>query len=347
MKKRTTMNDIAAELSVSRVTVWKALNTQPGVSELLRRQIIEKANDLGYPLTLDLSMIESKDRAITVGVVVSRPESSLFWTNIIHSAAKELAKTHINLLYIYVPSIYTPEYELSPILTNGTIQGILVLNLYDETMIKLIDDLPIEKVYLDTVSSVPFHMLHGDIVLLEGYESVRSITNHMADKGITDFGFIGDIAYAHTNRDRYEGFLAAVQERNLNAEPENCFTHSIGIYDYDKEIYEFLDNLPKLPRAFVCVSDFVASFVMQYLMKRDLKVPDQVALSGYDGSSEYASVAGVLTTAVVQTAMLGKRLALQLQYRINNSKAPYEQIYIQTEVKYGSTTDIKQGTVDN
>ena len=45
---KPTMQDIADALSTSRITVWKALNNRPGVSEALRRQILQKAQELGY-----------------------------------------------------------------------------------------------------------------------------------------------------------------------------------------------------------------------------------------------------------------------------------------------------------
>ena len=45
---KPTMQDIADALNTSRITVWKALNNRPGVSEALRRQIQQKAQELGY-----------------------------------------------------------------------------------------------------------------------------------------------------------------------------------------------------------------------------------------------------------------------------------------------------------
>jgi LacI family transcriptional regulator len=46
--KKTTMQDVADALNISRVTVWKVLNNQPGVSDILCNQILSKARELGY-----------------------------------------------------------------------------------------------------------------------------------------------------------------------------------------------------------------------------------------------------------------------------------------------------------
>ena len=46
--RKTTMQDIADVLNISRVTVWKVLNNQSGVSDVLCNQILTKAKELGY-----------------------------------------------------------------------------------------------------------------------------------------------------------------------------------------------------------------------------------------------------------------------------------------------------------
>lgn len=45
---KPTMQDIADALSVSRITVWKALSNRPGVSDSMRAQIHQKATEMGY-----------------------------------------------------------------------------------------------------------------------------------------------------------------------------------------------------------------------------------------------------------------------------------------------------------
>ena len=47
---KPTMQDIADALSVSRITVWKALSNRPGVSDSMRAQIHQKATEMGYRL---------------------------------------------------------------------------------------------------------------------------------------------------------------------------------------------------------------------------------------------------------------------------------------------------------
>lgn len=347
MGRKTTMQDVANALGVSRITVWKVFNHKGGVSDTLWQQVISKAQELGYthsafsepPRRPAAPAKNAAPERMTVSVIVSRPESSLFWTGIIHRIAKELAKLDVNLMYTYVPSAYQEGYELPDLLTLGAVQGAIIINVYDADMLRLISALAIPKVFLDTVSEVKPHTLSGDVILLEGHESIRRITGTILEKGRRNIGFIGDIAYARTNLERYEGFLSALKAHRVPLKRENCLLGPFDIYGYDAQIGAFLNGFDQMPEAFVCASDYVTHFVFRHLANLGLRVPQDVAVSGYDGTREYDNVAGVLTTVPVSTAALGKRLVQALMMRIDSPEAPQEVVYLYQDVVYGASTD--------
>lgn len=342
--RKITMQDIADALNVSRVTVWKVFNDYPGVSDSLRQQIINKAQEMGYlkaaqSQSAEQNINSDSDVPNTVSIVVSRPDSSLFWMNIIHCIAKELAKNKVNLMYTYLPSKYTSSYTLPVYLSNGTVQGMIMLNVYDVTFLQMLNELKIPKVFLDIVTSMPEDSLTGDLVLLEGRNSICKITDSIIKKGRTEIGFIGATDYARTNLDRYQGYVAAMTKNNLTINPKLCLTGNIGIYTYIEEITEFLSSLKKMPQAFVCVSDYVANFLLQHLNENNIRVPEDIAVSGYDGSIEYGELINYLTTVQVDTRALGKRLVKQLLYRMNDPDSPIETIYLTFDIAYGESTN--------
>lgn len=340
---KTTMQDIADALEISRVTVWKTFNNYAGVSEELKKQIIDKAIEMKYSKALTAEpKIESAKTSHTVSVVISRPESALFWTNIIHQLAKEFSKSDISLLYNYIPSTFSTNYTLPSSLTNGSVDGIIVFNIYDEHLLKLINQLDIPKVFLDTVPELPCNKLSGDVIFLEGTNNVQTLTNHLIKQGHKNIGFIGDIYYAQTNADRYTGYVKAMNENNLQINPEFCFTKKIDINAYEKKISHFLDSLTYMPTAFVCVSDYVAYFLYNHLTEKGYRFPEDIAITGYDGSIEYSSIADIITTVDVNTKALGQRLAHQILFRIENTQSPHEVTYIYPEIIYRSSSIKKQ-----
>ena len=342
--EKITMQDIADALNISRVTVSKAFNNQAGVSDSLRELIFEKAQELGYAKVPYLAIEQMQMQAQqhehpnrTVSLIVSRPDSAIFWTGIIHRMAQELSSYNINLLYTYVPSVYTKKFSLPQILlSTDSIDGCIILNVYDPTILGMVNDLSLPKVFLDTVPSLYQLQLNGDLLLIEGYRTEYDITESLIQNGHTNIGFLGDIYYAQTNLERYRGYCACMQAHRLDIHEACCLTGSIGIFSYQKELYDFLDSLTDWPSAFVCVSDFVAHFVRQYMDENPHHVPHPVVLTGFDNSDEYTNVAGHITTANVPTSLLGKRLALQLLFRTQQPNAPYELTFVRPAIIYKS-----------
>lgn len=334
--EKVTMKDIADALNISRVTVSKAFNNQAGVSDALRETIFDKARELGYTKLPYQAQTGSQAPAAqeerTVALMVSRPESSFFWTGIIHRMAQELSEYNINLMYVYVPSTFTRDFVLPSVLFGSTLSGIAVVNVYDPVILGMVNDLPLPKVFLDTIPTLTDRKLNGDLLLIEGYRTEAEITESLILDGHKEIGFIGDINYAQTNKERYLGYRESMDRYKLPIRPEYCCIDSMGVFSYEKEIYAYLDGLSQWPTSFVCVSDYVAHFVQQYLSDHQQKLPHPVVLTGFDNTDEYTNVSGRITTANVPTGLLGKRMALQLLFRTNHPDAPDELTFIKPSI---------------
>ena len=317
--KKVTLQEIANSLGISRTTVWKVFSGHEGVSDSLRTKVIAKAQELGYAIPEDFQYPSSAEETtpVNIAVAVCRPETSLFWMTIIHQIAKVFS---------------TP-----PTLTNGSVHGIIVLNVYNERLLRLLAETQIPKVFLDTSSLVSPDELNGDLLLMESRNSVRNITAHLLEKGCTLPGFMGDIGYAQSNRERYEGFCQALMDAGKTPNPSLCLTTPLGIDSYREEIDSFLSSLSRMPDAFVCASDYVACILMQLLEKRGLRVPEDVAVSGFDNNIEDL-LAENLTTVQVFNEELGSRLALQILYRIKYPHTPHEVTYLESKVLYRAST---------
>lgn len=336
---KSTMQDLADAVGVSRITVWKALNDREGVSPRTKKRIQQKAAEMGLTDTeIQMEKIPEKETGRdeaeerTFSVVVSRPESSAFWMQIIHHIAKELARSRINLMYTYMPSFYSEGYTLPASVKN--VDGLIVLNIYDARLLHMLNELPLPKVFLDTVPGMHPPALHGDLVLIEGRTCIREITRRLIESGRTRLGFVGDIGYAQTNQDRYEGFADALREKNLPLDASLCLTAPLSLRTHYEEISAFLDGLPELPQAIVCASDFIAHFVSRYLTESGRKTPKGFLLTGFDNNTEYGNVAEQITTVHVETSALGKRLANKLLFRADHPQMPPEVCYITTEIVY-------------
>lgn len=338
--KRAKIQDIADLLKISRVTVWKVLNNKEGVSEEMRQKVLQGIAQMEYQPNgyQNISLPTLPQKQMLVSVVISRPESSTFWVRIIHQLAEEFSSRGIGLMYTYLPSEISEGYVLPQSLTDGNLHGIIVMNVYELNMLKLLNDLPIPKVFLDIVSNMSIDILKGDLILLEGRNSISKIVSSMIRSGCRKIGFIGDIHYARTNMERYEGYVAALAQHGIEVKAEYCYTGGMTLDTYAEIIENFITGLPFMLDAFVCVNDHAASMLLQYLKNNGYQVPKDVVVSGYDDNNEFAYTKE-LTTVHVDNQLLGKRLAKQLIYRIDNPEYPYEVTYIRPTVVFRESTE--------
>ena len=159
--KKVTYQQVADALNISRVTVWKAVNDKPGIAPDTKRSILQKAVEMGYPISIMSNQESTNNSPITpvpqqaapapknanVAVVVSRPETSNFWMSIIHYQAITFANQGINLMYVYLPPTYSDNFTLPVCLTDGTVSGIIVMNIYDPRLFSALNELPLTKVF--------------------------------------------------------------------------------------------------------------------------------------------------------------------------------------------------------
>lgn len=298
-----------------------------------------KATEMGYfhtPSQDSTATISAQlpPHTRTVAVAVCRPESSLFWMQIIHQIAKDLSEHNVNLMYTYLPTNYKAGYVLSEPLTNGTVDGVIVLNTYSAPLLRLLSSLPIPKVFLDTVPSVPYNQLHGDLLIIEGRDLIRQITSNLLRHGCRKLSFIGDVEYAQTNKERYEGFLDALHEHGIIPNPSLYLTGSLGLRTHYEEISHFLDFLPTMPDGIVCASDYIAHFIQRYLEEKGIDPEGRIVLTGFDNNSEYLNVADRITTVDVKPKTIGSRLAAKILFVIEHPKAAPEVSYVSSEVLY-------------
>ncbi len=334
---RPTMNDIAESLGVSRVTVWKALNNKPGVSEDTRERIKKHTEELWTRRGHLLRDEPSGRAAFNVSLVVSRAYSSVFWTKIINQIATDLGKRRINFVYNPLDTVDRREPSNTAVLSmlnGGASKGIIVVNIYDEQILREIAAIDVPKVFLDTVPGLPVHDLRGDVVLLDGVRTMATITTHVLQRGCRRLAFVGDTRYAKTNELRWQGFLAALAGHRIEPDPAYCLTGPLGVTTHEEEIDAFIGGLPGMPDAIICVNDYLAYLVADTLSRRRLDDENRIVVTGYDDSPEFIFQRPAITTVHVQNEIIGSRLVSQLLFRIEHPDADLEEILVYPTVRF-------------
>lgn len=334
--KKITIQDVAKELNLSRNTVAKALNDSDTVAYETRYVVIKKAYEMGYsklsPIVLNEFKIKDKLEKIKTVVVFARRELSTFWNRIIMGISDELNKNNCKLQFNFISEDDEANHVL-PLDMQSDMSGIIILSVFSKSFLEMIIRKDIPVVFLDGPSDVYEIAYLGDVVLFEGSNSTKLITEHLINQGMKKIGFIGDTSYCRTIADRFEGYLAALKNHGIQPDGQIMITkHVENRYYRREEITNAIKKLIYIPEAFVCANDDIAKDVILWLKEKGLMVPEDVAVTGFDDKEEAELMSPSLSTVHIGNQRMGRRLVQRLIWRIDNMDLPKEIVIINTQV---------------
>ena len=185
---------------------------------------------------------------------------------------------------------------------------------FDHTIAQLkADDFPFVLVdrYLSELDS--------DYVVSDNRGGGYRATEHLVILGHTRIGF----AYSHAGgilttsvRDRWEGYRKALYEYNRSYDESLIFHHVFTSADQSSSIYEEILRRPDRPSAIFAVNDEVALNFIKAASKLGLRVPDDLAVVGFDNLSYAEHLSVPLTTIVQQGTEIGLHAGTLLINRI-------------------------------
>lgn len=342
--KKITVQDIADELSISRNTVSKALNNTGTLAEATKSKIIQKAIEMGYkqfayvssssPISTNIS--GNKEIALFTR---SMPNSSHFGSHLL-SGFEEKISTQGYRLSMYV--IRDNELNSSSLPFNfkpDSVDAIICIELFDKKYSQLICELGIPTLFVDSPSTHNDSPVNADILLMENYHSTYNITKTLINNNKTNIGFIGDIYHCESFYERWRGYCAALLDSKIP------FDIRSSILENDKEPYgnsEWLGNkimeISVLPDAFICANDFIAINVIKALKHKNLSVPDDILICGFDDSMESKIIEPHLTTVSIPSYEMGDIAANLLLSRMDNPSIPFRTIHVRTSPKFREST---------
>lgn len=340
--KKVTIKEIANEMGLSRNTVAKALTNSDVVSYNTRRAVLEKANELGYqklPANASRIINQGNAQAAKTILVLAYTDISVFWNEIILGISEELKNNGYKLRFNFISKEDEAAMAL-PLDWEDEAVGVLLLSVFSEGFVKKIKEKNLPMVFLDCPTDSSRFTKYGDVLVCEGKDSMKKIVDQLISQGIRDFSYLGDITYCKSVRERYEGFLAALEQAGIKVEESKLMTKHVTYRYYEKpEVEKALASLDKLPQAIVCANDDVAQFTIRYLKNRNIRVPEDVAVTGYDNLESLTHVEAFITTVNVENQKLGRRLVQQMIFRLKYPEFKPEVIHVGTDVIFRESSN--------
>lgn len=308
--------DIAEKLGVSTVTVHNALTGSKGVSSGLRERILEAAQEMGYqPAASGKRKEMERGESRKVGVLIAEnylaQYSTYYWKMYQELSLYATEKQCYTAIEVLKKEMEKKTFCLPEIVSDKSIEGLIIIGEIDSRYIgEMQKRLKIPMVFLDFYDiSVAW-----DAVIPDNFHGMYQMTELLFSQGYREIGFVGSIHATGSIMDRYCGYRKAMMSHDVDVPEE-------WILEDRDEMGQVGFELPRrLPQAFVCNCDLIAGILIEKLKEKGCRVPEDVAVVGFDNYLPPGYADMKITTYEVNTRTMVKVALDKMLKRLKNPK---------------------------
>ena len=314
---KATIKDIAKEAGISYSAVSRALNGLKGVSEETRERVKKIADDLEYfPNAVARGLVQQKTG--TLGLII--PDiTNPFYPELARSVEEKASKAGYNTFLCNTNYDLEKEESYLMDLIEKRVDGIIIAPVSSRS--NLMEErkrLPVPCVYL---GNAPENTKYSYVItdsIRGGYLAGRTLI----EKGYKTIGFIGGTDGGSSVDERFKGFQDAMDRYNIPIN-ENYIRLENWRRETGYEIMEQMINSGDYPEAVAAGNDFLALGIIQKIKEKGLKVPDDIAVIGFD-DIPHASWPEINLSTIRQPKILMGETAVDLlleQIKVENNEA--------------------------
>ncbi|SFW72256.1 transcriptional regulator, LacI family [Sinomicrobium oceani] len=324
--KEITIYDIAEKLKYAPSTISRALNDHPSISKNTTLLIKKVAKEMGYrPNSLAASL--RNNRSKTIGIMISRINRP-FVSSLISGVEETARKSGYNVIISQSNDKYENEVINAQTLYNSRISG-LIVSLSMET--RKLDHLRpfinqgIPIVFVDRVPD----MADAHKVIIDNYTAGYRAAEHLIEQGCTRIAHFAGAQHRNVYSERKKGYMDALKDHNLKADKDFIITfESLSFEEGEKATKKLLD-LPIPPDGIFAANDTTAVSAIMYAKKRGIKIPDELAVIGFNDDPIASIVEPALSTVIHPAIKMGQLSAKRiLQHAVEKD----EEVLFETSI---------------
>jgi LacI family transcriptional regulator len=331
MVDRSTIYEVARRSGVSTATVSRVMANGKGFSVATRERVQATAAELGWVPSGPARSLALR-RAGIVGLVFpdlgqfsdAEEESPRYVDQVIRGAERAATSVGLAVLIAATHCVLGRELAFS---VAGKTDGLVVMarSLSEQDIAALSRSVPVVVLANRYISDGP------DFVGADNRGGCRKITTHLIDiHGYTDLAFVAGPPDSPDSGERFAGFCEALHQANLPVPGEPAATGGFTEAGGRQAVATLLSE-GRSPRAIVCGNDEMAIGALAALRAKRLRVPADVAVTGFDNIATTRHVRPALTTVRQPMRELGERAVGMLLARIADPAAPRLSAVLPTE----------------
>jgi DNA-binding LacI/PurR family transcriptional regulator len=310
LKEKATSFDIAYQAGVSQSTVSRALRNSPLVNEETRQKIQAIAKELNYKVDKNASNLRSQQSDTIALLLFEDPtndDSAInpFFLSMLGSITRACSKKGYDLLISFqqASNDWHADFE-----DSNKADGLILLGYgdfvdFEEKLVQLNEQGTHFVLWGAEVESLPLVSIGCD-----NFQGGKEITQHVIEQGYQKLAFLGSAStHAPEFFDRYKGHCQALKNNGLPINEQLQFN---ALYT-EEAGYQAARQLIASGEPFdaICAaSDLIAIGTMRALQEQGIKIPEQVAVVGFDDIAIASFTFPPLTTVKQDTQLAGELL---------------------------------------
>lgn len=324
-----TLEDIARNCGVSRSTVSRVINNHPNVSEKVRKRVEKEIKNTGFRPHAAARALVSQ-RSWTIGLVLPRSVQSFFtdpyYPRLIQGIAQGCNQKKYTL-GLYLLTDAEDEEEIFPrISRSGSLDGVLFQS--DQMGDQLIGKLAQSGIPMVIIGR-PFQNEKLSYIDIDNVTAAKSAVDYLVDLGYKRIGTITGPLNTSVGVDRKIGYIQGLEGRGIRVEEKLLVE---GDFTEEKGYEGMIKLLPAKPDAVFSASDRMAFGAIRALHDKGLRVPEDVALVGFDDLPVTNPVNPPLTTVRQPVYEFGIKAVEFLDDLITTGTTPPRRIIMGTEI---------------
>ncbi|MBD9374984.1 LacI family DNA-binding transcriptional regulator [Rhizobium sp. ARZ01] len=319
-KKSLTIRDIAGAAGVSPATVSLVLNGKGDISEETRARVLEAVASLNYVPRAAKGRVEATDtlRFLKIakhGHTVNR-DHNVFISDYIDGMSNEATRRG------YTLQVVTYESQsigaIAETLAGAPVRGVIALGTeLSESDIRVIQGLGLPTVFIDTF----YDVVDANFVNMNNEDAVHKVLSRLKGQGFERIGFVASHVDTTNFRLRQEAFFKNMARLGLKVNEADILSVESTYEDAYADTLALLKNGIELAECYFCTNDVIAYGFIKALKEFGIRIPDDVAIIGFDNLPLSSTMDPSLTTIDVSKRKIGYLAVTVLDELINASEA--------------------------
>lgn len=312
-----TAKELAARLNLSATAVSMALNNKPGVSRKTRELVIKEAEKYGYDFTkLSLKKNKSED----IYCVICRTHNAILnytpiFSELTDAIEQECRANGYRMKTLQIDTLTDDIQKCIEDLRISRCAGVILLGTETTAEIcRYFLRLSVPVVLLDSY----FDSVDCSSVLINNTQGAYLATNYLIDRCRKQPGHLRSSYKIENFEARRNGFCRAVREHGMSVGKSVTHELSPSIEGAFTDMLEVVDRGDDLARCYFADNDLIAIGAIKALKLRGYKIPEDIAVVGFDNISEGRIIEPSLTTIDIPRRFMGQTAAAQLIRHIDN-----------------------------